>query len=370
MENTTAPQKEQGRGKMEACVKNGVESFKWTDDKIQLLLEVVKDYQSIQAQSNLDWMKIRSRYEQIAAKMRNEYPVAPLDEYPHTKEEITRERVAAKLKKIQAAYKKAVDAKRKSGGSRVVMTFYGICNDIWGRCPSINSLEDGIDSSAIDVDSPWQKETSDSPGALNDISNLDDENVIAKALFKDAFDVDDELESDTENSKADSVRVLQNKANEEKEKTNNRRGMINNMLKEQKDKRLARKRGRGDIGAQLLDLAKEENAASSKIFAHIEKMDKECSSHMQRLTMTMETLGNSISAGFATLSQLLQQAPNTNHFQPAWSASQNINFQGSPQMQQPYPIYNPSASAPGGFAALPRRLSASPENEDIYEEQF
>ena len=80
MENTTAPQKEQGRGKMEACLKNGVESFKWTDDEIQLLLEVVKDYQSIQAQSNLDWMKIRSRYEQIAAKMRNEYPVAPLDE--------------------------------------------------------------------------------------------------------------------------------------------------------------------------------------------------------------------------------------------------------------------------------------------------
>ena len=41
MENTTAPQKEQGRGKMEACLKNGVESFKWTDDEIQLLLFII-----------------------------------------------------------------------------------------------------------------------------------------------------------------------------------------------------------------------------------------------------------------------------------------------------------------------------------------
>ena len=38
---------------------------------------MVKDCQS------LDWIKIRSRYEQIAAKMRDAYPVASLDEYPH-----------------------------------------------------------------------------------------------------------------------------------------------------------------------------------------------------------------------------------------------------------------------------------------------
>ena len=52
-----------------------MESFKWTTDEIQLLLEVVKDYQSIQTQKNLDWMKIRSRYDQIAAKMRVDYPI-------------------------------------------------------------------------------------------------------------------------------------------------------------------------------------------------------------------------------------------------------------------------------------------------------
>ena len=50
MENTTAPQKEQAHGKMGAkakrkefqSLKNGVISFNRNDDKIQLLLEVVK----------------------------------------------------------------------------------------------------------------------------------------------------------------------------------------------------------------------------------------------------------------------------------------------------------------------------------------
>ena len=85
MENTKAPQNKQARGKMEANPerKEFVEYFKWTDDEMQLLLEVLKDCQSILAQSNLDWIKIRSRHEQIAAKMKDEYPVASLDEYPH-----------------------------------------------------------------------------------------------------------------------------------------------------------------------------------------------------------------------------------------------------------------------------------------------
>ena len=349
-------------------LQSDVESFKWTDDEIQLLLEVVKDYQSIQSQKNLDWMKIRSRYDQIAAKMREDYPVTSSEEYPHTREEMTKERVAAKLKKIQAAYKKAVDAKRKSGGGRVVMTFYDICNDIWGGCPSINSLEDGIDSSAVDDDAPRLEASS--PSALKDISNLLDENVTANSSLNGSVNIDDEQESDTENTMLNTVRVFKDKANEVKEKTNNRRELINNMLKEQKDKRLARKRGRGDIGTQLLDLAREENATSNKMFAHVEQMDKEYSNHMQRLTTTMETLSNSISTGFATLSQLLLQAPQASRHQQPWSAPYNMHFQGSPHMQQPYPGYNPSASTPGGFATLQKRMATSPESEDIYEEQF
>ena len=47
-------------------------------------------------------------------------------ECPHTVEEIIKERVAAKVKKIQAEYKKVLDAKRQSGGGRVVMALLPI----------------------------------------------------------------------------------------------------------------------------------------------------------------------------------------------------------------------------------------------------
>ena len=67
-------------------------------------------------------MKIQSRYDHIAAKMRVDYPLSSSEEFPHTVKEIIKERVAPKLKKIQVADMKALDSKRQSGGGRVVMT--------------------------------------------------------------------------------------------------------------------------------------------------------------------------------------------------------------------------------------------------------
>ena len=346
-----------------------MESFKWTDDEIQLLLEVVKDYQSIQTQKKLDWMKIRSRYEQIAAKMRVDYPITSSEEFPHTAEEITKERVAAKLKKIQAAYKKALDAKRQSGrGGRVVMTLYDVCNDIWGRCPAANSLEDGMDSSAIDFDNSIH-ETS-GPSTLKEISNLLGDSATGNSVLSYSAASNDETQSDVENIIPDAVRVSKDRVDGEKEKTTNRRELIDKMLNEQRGKRLARKRGREDISAQLLDPAKEKNAASNKMFAHIEKMEMDFSSHMQRLTTTMDTIGNSISTGFATLSQLLQQAPHVGHYQPSWSAPKNVYLNGSPHMQQPHQCFSSSASTPSDFATWQRKLVSSQEREEIYAEQF
>ena len=43
---------------------------------------------------------------------------------------ISKDRVAAKLKKIRQDYKKAADTKRKSGGGRVVFVFYDLCETI------------------------------------------------------------------------------------------------------------------------------------------------------------------------------------------------------------------------------------------------
>ena len=139
----TAAGPSKASGTSDSNVEDGDEQqFKWTDDEIQLLLEVVRNYKATQTQQKLDWVKIRSRYEQVAAQFKEEYPEQPSDLYPHKREKITRDRVTAKLKKIQTAYKKAEDSKRKSGGGRVVMTFYSICSEIWGGSPAIESLMD------------------------------------------------------------------------------------------------------------------------------------------------------------------------------------------------------------------------------------
>ena len=107
-------------------------------------LPPVRNYKATQTQQKLDWVKIRSRYEQIAAQFKKEYPEQPSDLYPHKRETVT-----AKLKKIQTAYKKAEDSKKKSGGGRVVMTFYSICIEIWGGRPAMKSLSDGFESSSV-----------------------------------------------------------------------------------------------------------------------------------------------------------------------------------------------------------------------------
>ena len=62
-------------------------------------------------------------------------------------EVISKDRVAAKLKKIRQDYKKAADTKRKSGGGRVVFVFYDLCETIWGS-PAVTSLQEGIDPSS------------------------------------------------------------------------------------------------------------------------------------------------------------------------------------------------------------------------------
>ncbi len=48
--------------------------------------------------------------------MQEAYLTSGEGEFGNKKEEITRDRVAGKVKKTQAAYRKAVDSKRKSGG--------------------------------------------------------------------------------------------------------------------------------------------------------------------------------------------------------------------------------------------------------------
>ena len=108
---------------------------------------------------------------------------------------ISKDEVAAKLKKIRQDYKKAADAKRKSVGV-VLFVFYDLCETILGGSPSVTSLQEGIDSSSqadqenVDCvlnrpyDQPGSSSSSSNsfPSSSNVADDQDDEDQILQKI--------------------------------------------------------------------------------------------------------------------------------------------------------------------------------------------
>ena len=123
------------------------ETFSWTDPEIELLLEAVKVFASNCMFNGTDWESVKSKYDKIREILVERYPKIKEGErsnpdYPNSKslERITKDRIAAKLKAVRKNFKKAVDSGKRSGGGRVVMTYYDLCHDIWAGSPSTNSV--------------------------------------------------------------------------------------------------------------------------------------------------------------------------------------------------------------------------------------
>ena len=111
--------------------------FSWSDDEIQLLLMSALDFKAQCEFEGVDWESKRSKYEQIFEIVTKEYPDG---EHYQNKKSMTKDRVTAKLKSIRTGFKKAADTGRRSGGGRVVFTFYDLCMNLWGGLPSVTSI--------------------------------------------------------------------------------------------------------------------------------------------------------------------------------------------------------------------------------------
>lgn len=119
---------------------SSVNAFTWTDKEIKC-----NDTHDAQAK---DWESIKNKYDNIMEIMHKFYTKEPDEDFPRSKNlhDLNRAGITSKLKNIRASYMKAVDAGRRCGGGRVVMTFYDLCNDIWSGSPSTNSLAEGFES--------------------------------------------------------------------------------------------------------------------------------------------------------------------------------------------------------------------------------
>ena len=84
----------------ESKKKNGKASdLNWTDDKIQLLLEVCFDFKVESDYEGVNWESKRTKYEQIKSKFCEQYPEVEVEKFPRSNDLdwITKERVSAKL---------------------------------------------------------------------------------------------------------------------------------------------------------------------------------------------------------------------------------------------------------------------------------
>ena len=105
--------------------------FCWSDDQIQLLLSTTAEFKAKCEFAGETWESKRSKYEKIHENFIDAYPENGGDSWKG-KEKITVKRIGAKIKIIRSNYRKAVDSGRKSGGGRVVMAFFDLCETVWG----------------------------------------------------------------------------------------------------------------------------------------------------------------------------------------------------------------------------------------------
>ena len=127
--------------------KNGRASdFNWKDDEIQLLFEVCFDFKAESNYEGVKWESKRTKNEQIKSKFCNRYPELEDEKFSRSDDldSITKEWISDKLKSIRTNFKNTVDTGKKSGGGRIIFTFYELCERIWGGCPTVNSISHGI----------------------------------------------------------------------------------------------------------------------------------------------------------------------------------------------------------------------------------
>lgn len=118
-----------------------------TDEKL------VQEYKASQIHAGFDWESIKTKYVDITEMFIKRYPTTATgtvdrDSYPKFDpgNQFTKERVLSKIKAIRVKYKAALDSGRRSGGGRVVATFFDMCSNIWAGSPSAQCIDGGLES--------------------------------------------------------------------------------------------------------------------------------------------------------------------------------------------------------------------------------
>ena len=260
--------------------------FVWSDDEVELLLKVTHDYKVKKAAENVDWESVRSKYSDIWEAFGTELPPSPEEareigkDYPHTKEEITKQAVSTKLKAVRLKYRQAVDTGRKSGHGRVVLLFFEWCEKIWGCSPATDQIPSGVES--VDLDETPASEDST------------------------LLSIDPSPPSTTEAVDANENTQASGGESSTQTRVQQRRAFLDEKLSNYKQEKLKRKL---PVDSQLVGFAKEDLEVKRRLLDQMQKMDTQHVNNMAKLSTNMDRLTDSIADGFSLLRGLLLQQP-------------------------------------------------------------
>ena len=201
---------------------------------------------------------------------------------------VTKDRISAKIKIIQADFRKAVDSGKKSGGGSVVFTFYSLCQSLWGSSPAVNSIPNSIDSQDDSSEalesaaSHFSSTVTDEIGLFND-HQKPQENA---DLSDDAAD-DEEVNSNP-------VGQSQQYPGQEKVKT---------FLKNHRSQKLSTRMG---AESQMLQFAKEDLNLKRKLLEQLEKLDADFNQNIAKVGRTMDTISNVMQQCLGVLGNLVK----------------------------------------------------------------
>lgn len=250
--------------------------FQWMDDEAELLLNVAYEYKVKNAAEGVDWESVKNKYDDVLEAFREALPSSPEDsckDFPHQRNEVTKQILSAKLKNIRLKFRQTIDSRRRSGHGRVVMLYFEICQKIWGGSPAAEQVSGGIESCDLTEASETIPESSlESPATVDD--------------------------SDTSGGQA-------SLADTDTVSTSTRRSLLDTKLKNYRQEKLKRKI---PVDMQLLSCAQEELKIKRSLLEKMERVDKEYTDNLTKLTTSMEQMTKSISDGFAMLHTLIGQS--------------------------------------------------------------
>ena len=180
-------------------------------------------------------------------------------DYPHTKVDMTKKVLTAKLKAVRSKYQEAVDSGRRSGHGCVMLLYYELCERIWGGPPATQQLEVGVET--CDLTSEL---TTPSPSVSNSDSGAADES------------------SPREDDNADSI---ENLSSSSQDTVRHRREYLDGKLAGYKYERMKRKL---PVDTQLLSCAKEELAIKKRLVDQMENFEMQYSAHISKLSDNLE----------------------------------------------------------------------------------